>query len=245
MLDAVFQHIRSTRNIGDLSCCPLAYFDFGQAKAMDFGHELPPSRRAIFGGGQVFRQTVDAVIYHSSSAQTKVIWGVGIDRKAAGSVPFEITRAACKLVSSRNFDVPGCDYVPCVSAMSPLFDTPAPPRHEVVAFLHARKSEGLALPASIPSMTNHGPDMATAIAHLASGNIVLTNSYHGTYWAMLLGRKVLCLPFSDKFHGFEDPPEMARADNWQNALRRARHHPGLLEDARARNCNFHDKVMNL
>ncbi len=245
MFDTAFQHIRTTANVGDQSCCPMDYFDFGRTTALDFCHELPACRRAIFGGGQVFRQSVDAAIYHSAKAQAKVIWGVGIDRKAANSLPFEITRAVCALISSRNVDVPGCEYVPCVSAMSPLFDAPPPPRHEVVAFLHARKSHGLTLPPGIPAITNHHIDLAEAIAHLANGATVITNSYHGTYWAMLLGRRVLCLPFSGKFDGFADPPEMATTENWQMSLPRARQHLGLLDDARARNRDFYDKVMNL
>ena len=245
MLDAAFQHIRTTSNVGDRWCCPMDYFDFGHTEAMDFGQETPPCRRAIFGGGQVFRQSVDAVIYHSAHALAKVIWGVGISPGAAHTIPFEIARAACALISSRDVDVPGCLHVPCVSAMSPLFDTPASPRHDVVAFLHDRKSDGLCLPGSIPKMTNHGPTLAEAIGHLASGATVLTNSYRGTYWAMLLGRKVLCLPFSGKFDGFADPPEMSTPEDWQTALPRARSHPGALQDTRARNRDFFDKVMNL
>jgi len=245
MLDAVFQHIRTTANVGDQQCCPMEYFDFGHSHAMDFGEDIPPCHRAVFGGGQVFRQSVDAVIYHSAQARTRIIWGVGISVEAANTILFEIARAACALVSSRNVNVPGCEYVPCVSAMSPLFDTPPSPRHELVAFLHARKSNAVTIPAHIPVMTNHAPDMPKVIAHLASGETVLTNSYHGTYWAMLLGRKVLCMPFSGKFDGFADAPTMTTPDSWQAALPHARQHPELLDDARKRNRDFFGKVMNL
>ncbi|WP_322867869.1 hypothetical protein U5922_017625 [Aquicoccus sp. G2-2] len=124
MIDTAFQHFARTRNIGDQSCCPAAYFDFGTAQVQDFGADVPMCHRAIFGGGQSFEQCVDAVIYHSENARRRVLWGVGIDNRASKGLSFEIMRGACNLLSSRNWGVRGCEYVPCVSAMSPHFDAP-------------------------------------------------------------------------------------------------------------------------
>lgn len=245
MYDAAFQHFRTTPNVGDRACCPGDYFDFGESVTMDFGQDMPACRLAVFGGGQVWRQCVDALIYRSANAAMKVLWAVGLDTRAAGSLEFDIAKAQTRLIASRNWNVPGCEYVPCVSAMSPLFDAPPPPECELVLFTHARKSAGLARPEGIPGMTNHDVTMEQAIAHLARGETVITNSWHGTYWAMLLGRRVLCLPFGSKFHGFRDPPAMADPANWLPALPTARRHYGLLEEARAANRGFHAKVMNL
>ncbi|UYV37854.1 polysaccharide pyruvyl transferase family protein [Rhodobacteraceae bacterium D3-12] len=245
MFDAAFQHIRTTANVGDRACCPADYFDFGTSTIGDFGADLPACHRAILGGGQVAQQAINALIYNAAAARHTVIWAVGLDSKTAQSLPFEIARASASLISTRNAGVAGLSHVPCVSAMSPLFDAPPAPKHEVVAFLHHRKSTGITLPDSIPSLTNHGPTLQQAIAHIASGDTVVTNSYHGTYWAMLLGRRTLCLPFSNKFNGFADPPTMATPSNWQTALPKARRHPALLEQARTANRGFFDKVMNL
>ncbi|MEZ5714764.1 MAG: hypothetical protein R3D85_06090 [Paracoccaceae bacterium] len=245
MLDAAFQHFRTTANVGDRACCPGDYLEFGTTLKTDFGADLPACRLAVFGGGQVWNQSLDALIYHSEKARKKVLWAVGIDATTAGSLPFEIARAQAALISSRNWGVPGCDYVPCASALSPLFDAPPPPAHEVVLFTHARKSAGLLRPDGIPEMTNHGVTMAQAIAHIASGAVVVTNSYHGTYWAMCLGRRVLCLPFGQKFHGFRDTPAMADPADWTAALATARRHDGLLDEARRLNRAFHEKVLSL
>lgn len=245
MLETVLMNLRSTRNVGDLACSPAAYFDFGQAQTLDIQQEAPACKRVILGGGQIYRQVVDAVIYRTAQAQTRVVWGVGISARNAADLTFDILKASCGPISSRNWNVPGCVYVPCASAMSPLFDDVAEPRHEVVIFAHARKSEGMMQPPGIPCRTNHGGTLAETLDFLASGAIVVTNSYHGTYWAMCLGRKVLCLPFSDKFRQFRDNPVFSDPADWFADLNRAEARPDLLEDARARNRAFYDVVLDL
>ena len=144
---------------------------------------------------------------------------------------FDVLKASCALVSTRNSDVPGCEYVPCVSAMSPLFDTLPEPGHDVLLFAHARKSDGMQRPSGIPAMDDHAGTLEETLAFLASGATVVTNSYYGTYWAMCPGRRVLCLPFSDKFRKFERNP----VSDWLEMLPKAETREGVLEDALAHN----------
>lgn len=245
MLDAAFVHRRQTRNIGDLACSPGNYFDLGRQAMFDFADPLPDCRLAVLGGGQVFGDCVRSAIYQSHAAGSRVVWGVGISPKDAASIEFDILQGSCALISSRNWGIEGCDYVPCASAMSPLFDAPPPPEHEVVLFRHARKSQHLVRVAGIPERSNHGGTMAEAVAFLASGETIVTNSYHGTYWGLCLGRRVLCLPFNRKFGFFRDNPAMAAPEDWPDRLALAERRDGVLEEARALNRNFYDKVRNL
>lgn len=245
MLDAAFQHLRGTGNVGDDACCPAAYFDFGETVVQGYGQPMPPARLAIFGGGQTFRQAAQGVILDSPAARHRVVWGVGITARQARSFDFDLMRGSAALVGSRVKDTPGCDFVPCVSAMSPRLDTPSPARVPVVLFWHAGKSDALARPAHVPARSNQGVTLAQAIEFLAMGETVVTNSYHGTFWAMCLGRKVLCLPFSDKFDGFLDAPATAAPEDWPDNLHRARRHGETLGHARSANRGFHDRVMNL
>jgi len=87
--------------------------------------------------------------------------------------------------------------------------------------------------------------MADAIAFLASGATVVTNSYHGTYWAMCLGRRVLCAPFNQKFQFFRENPVMAAPDSWPEQVRNAERRIGVLEEAQFLNRQFFEKVRNL
>ena len=245
MYDAVFQHRRKVRNVGDLACSPGSYFDFGTQTMLDFSEIAPPCRLAILGGGQVFGDCTAALIYRTQAARRKVIWGVGISNRDVKSLAFDIAEPGCDLISTRNRGVGRCDFVPCPSAMSPLFDQIPGPVHEVVLFSHHAKSGPLSRVPGIPEMNNHDITMKTAIGFLASGATVVTNSYHGTYWAMCLGRRVLCVPFSDKFRHFQDNPVFAGPRDWVEHLDKAEARPGTLETARRLNQAFYEKVRNL
>ena len=245
MIDTVFQHRRSRDNVGDLACTPGHYFDLGTHDFIDFQEDVPACRRLVLGGGQVFRNVVQAAIYRGGPAQCRVVWGVGISPKDAASVEFDILRGSCALIGSRNWNVAGCDYVPCASAMSELFDAPPTPQHEAVLFWHLRKSDQLHRVPGMPEMCNHGVSMAEAVAFLASGATVVTNSYHGAFWGMCLGRKVLAIPFSNKFRQFRENPVFASADDWPALLARAEAREGVLENARAANLAFYEKVRAL
>lgn len=231
--------------MGDLACTPAHYFDFGSQAVMDFGQEAPACHRAVLGGGQVYDACVKAAIYHTTRATHRIVWGVGISPKNVADFSFDILEGSCALISSRNWNVPRCEYVPCPSAMSPLFDNPPPPDRAVVLFAHAGQSGALMRVPGMPEMTNHGVSMDEVIPFLASAETVVTNSFHGTFWALCLGRKVLCLPFSQKFRQFRENPVFATPEAWPDALGRAERREGVLEDARACNRAFYEKVMNL
>ncbi len=193
----------------------------------------------------MFGQCADAVIYDAGQADHKVIWSIGLTRKAMSGLKFDIAKANCTLFSTRNWDFDGLDYVPCVSAMAPEFDDIPDPQCEVVVFSHALKSKTLSVPSEIPHLTNHMGTLKDTLLHLAKGEIVVTNSYHGTYWAMLMGRRVLCLPFKDKFNHFRHPPAMSTLEDWQSDLRNTHQCDLNVEMARDLNRSFYEKVMNL
>ena len=245
MLDATFIHRRRSNNIGDLACSPGAYFDFGNQRVFDFQDDIPECKLAILGGGQVFQDCVESSIYRTTRAKNRVIWGVGISPKDVNSLEYDLVDASCALVSTRNWGVDGCEYVPCASAMTPLFDGPPEPIHDVVLFYHAHKSEFLTRVEGIPERSNHDGTLADAIAFLASGATVVTNSYHGTYWAMCLGRRILCVPFNRKFQFFRANPVMGEPDNWPESVKRAERRYGILEEALTSNRQFFEKVRNL
>lgn len=246
MLDAAFIHLKRTGNIGDQVCSPGSYFDFGAQDSFDFNDpEIPDCNLAIMGGGQVFQGCVESTIYKTAKARNKVIWGVGISPKDRASMDYDIVSGSCALVSTRNWGVDDCTFVPCASAMSPHFDAPPDPVHEVVVFAHAKKSGNLTRVKGIPTRTNYEGPMADIIAFLASGETVVTNSYHGTFWAMCLGRRVICAPFNNKFHYFQHNPVITAPDNWVTHLKHAERRPGVLEDARSRNLAFYEQVRNL
>lgn len=134
------------------------------------------------------------------------------------------------------------DLVPCSSCMSEVFSREYPVRHEAVVY-----GQGALEPIAIdglPTMLNTWEASLDEIAaFLGSGECVITNSYHGAYWALLLGRRVLVYePWCSKW--LLTPWELETCDrrNWQRRRRRARAHPGALADARRRNRSFAARV---
>ena len=91
-------------------------------------------------------------------------------------------------------------------------------------------------------MKNSGRDVAGAIRFLASAEIVLTNAYHGMYWATLLGKKAIVFPYSSKFHGFKYPVAMSAPGAWRSARGAAPAFPEALDECRQANLRFADKV---
>lgn len=103
----------------------------------------------------------------------------------------------CDLYFPRD-ELPGFDVVPCASCMHPAFDVEREPRHKVIRYSAARRidlNDG-----QTPHMTNENGTIEEALAFLASGEKVVTSSYHGAYWAGLLGRQVEVVSWGSKFH---------------------------------------------
>ena len=237
-------HFSNTKNVGDLACSPCDYFEIGPYSRLAFGTNLGQRHTAIFGGGQGFGQAVDALIYDSTNVKHKVFWALGISEKNASSVMFDIVAAQTNLISSRRRDIAGCDWVPCVTAMSDMFDREWTIKHDVVQFLHHAKSSDVPKMAGCPTLTNWDCSFEQAIEFIASGRTVVTNSYHGTYWAMCLGRQVLCLPFSDKFSGFLQAPKIADPTDWFDDIKSAYACSEVLDHARLQNRAFFKKCVN-
>lgn len=241
MADLSFVHIHHNDNVGDQACSPKHYFDFPEFETNGFGMDLSDKNTVVYGGGQIFNQMSKSFLLKASEVKHKVVWGVGISAKQARSIEFDLMAAQSPLISSRNVGIKGCEFVPCASAMSPLFDHDYTVEHPVVLFSHGEKSQGLVRPDGVPELSNLGPSMAEAIAFMGSGEVVVTNSFHGTYWAMCLGKRVLCVPFSDKFMNFVDNPITASPEDWPEAVNRAEQRLGVLEEARAKNQLFYEK----
>ena len=245
MASFAFQHLKATRNIGDRVATPARWFDFGPAPVQNLGETLPPCDIAIFGGGQIYSHVLDALIHRSAAARHCVAWGIGLHSINRQTLRYDIFEAGLSLIGCRDTGIPGTRYVPCASCMARAFDQPPTPEHEVVLYLHGHKSAALQKPAGIPTRTNLEGNFAEALRFIASGETVVSNSFHGTYWAMLMGRRTLCLPFSSKFHGFARMPALADPADWQSALRSAHSLPGYLNECRAANRAFHAEVMAL
>lgn len=235
-------------NIGDIMSGPGQHIWPAQTESLQVADPGRPTPNAVIGGGQIFSQLAALVeIITTRSPLAKVVaWGVGLP--PMGTRDRAVMRVAEKFAAfgTRNYDWRDqLTFVPCASCLSPLFDSPAPPRHDVVVYAHRKKTGPIGVPEGIPMMTNSSRQPQEAIDFIASGETVVTSSYHGVYWAQLLGRKVICLPYNNKFDTLQHTPTMAEAENWQVHLASASRISPMLEEYRALNREFARRVMEI
>ncbi len=230
---------RDTTNTGDLVCSPCDYFDYG-ARHHDIKKALPIADAYIFGGGAMFPKTI-----RTGVAGVKIGWGLGQSnpnlKTTKQQAPVDFA-----LFGSRDVGLKGAEWVPCASCMSPLFDEEYTIRHGAVAYFNlcppssvdraveGSKVEGLSI------KYNRG-SFEDAIRFIGSGNICVTNSYHGAYWATLLGRAAIIVsPYSSKFYCYEHQPVVVESGSWRAAKPVVFH--DALEECRDANIAFDMKV---
>lgn len=243
-----FAHYKDTINLGDRMCAPYHYFKYSNIKLFDLKESIPDCDAVIYGGGAIEPLLRTSGIHHSVNALAKIAWGIGTSRRGRtthGELVDDLDLIGVREFGrekgrSRTF------YVPCVSCMATEFDTMYEERHDVVFYTHGHKEEfPLEVPQGIPNISNREKTLEEALSFIASGRTVVTNSFHGTYWALLLGKKVVCVPFSSKFYGFMCPPVYCLDGKWQAAAKKAVAYDEYLEDSRIRNKDFDRRVRSL
>lgn len=236
-------------NVGDRMCGPGQYFWTDTCEELPLGvTPKHPLKAAIIGGGQIFEQLSPTLrtIREQSPNAAIVAWGVGLPPKGRRDGIVQQTVKDFAAFGTRNFEWrDDIDFVPCASCLSPLLDEVPSAQHPVVAYIHRKKEGPQNIPNEIPVMTNAMRSPREVINFIASGETVITSSYHGVYWAQLLGRKVLCLPYNNKFQTFQHAPMMSEPSSWYRDLALASHTEPLLEEYRALNLAFATRVMDI
>lgn len=240
----VFKHLRNTDNVGDRWCSPFDHLPFEDAVALDLDEPTPPCQAVIFGGGKIFGSLASKITTNDKLARHRIAWGVSTVQSSVFSLRYGRSRRQMTMIGSRDYGDARYDYAPCVTCMSPIFDQAHPSKHDLVFYLHKTKSSALDLkiPSGVPVLDNFCSSMEEAVNFIGSGDVVVSNSYHGVYWALLLGKKVLCLPFSKKFSQYRFAPGYSSADRWGQELGQAVARPDMLAVCREASRHFEAKV---
>lgn len=231
-------------NLGDRVSAPCLYFP-GMERRDVFG-PVENCGTLIVGGGGMFHGGIitEDVARWSKRANRVIGWGIGSNNESG---------AALARPGSELFHLLGCRdkdaalWVPCVSCLSPLFDSvDRTPRMETALYLHKDAMRAIPHPQAAPCLTNAADNFATVLQFLASAAQVVTNSYHGIYWATLLGKPVLayaeCGHPTSKFHGIKHAPRfLAPGEDWRG-IQDAPLYPQALAECRAANLAFAERV---
>jgi hypothetical protein len=240
---------RDRRNVGDWHCAPREYVPLGNNLAVDvFAYaehcvDMDLTGKVVIAGGGgllVFPEILKRLL---DSGAVVVGWGLGTNThgKAVDNQSELLRRFA--LVGSRDW-ASGQRWVPCPSCLHPAFVDPPAPVHPVVIYEHhERKGE---IPGDAPRSANDCSGILEAARFLGSGALVVTNSYHGAYWATLLGRRVtIYRPWSTKFYAMRHPPAIAEPPGWDRETSWARPYPEALSECRLANIGFARVVLSM
>ncbi len=268
-------HRVNTTNIGDLICAPALWFpelagarreeilgfkgseNTSVTAAKSWKKRLAEADLLIIGGGGLleidfFRSGLQMISEHRKPGSRAVIWGAGhnnwqVDDWRKLKQGLDLDPYGFDLVGVRDVDC-GYDWVPCASCMAPALDRQSEPVFDVVMYAHTDTINNAAhlatLPSGLPMLDNSAP-FEQVIPFLASGDLVLTDSFHGMYWATLLGRRVIAFPSSSKFYSVKHPVPLCDPSDWQRFTPLARRYPEALEECRASNRAFANKVFGL
>jgi hypothetical protein len=246
-MKGAFLHVyRNRSNIGDVVCCPKHYFpefvDFPVYDICDV--QFVTEDCLIIGGGGLMHPGFRRYLEEALRARVAVLWGVGSNVHGETELQYPVPPHAFTLAGLRDWNS-GFDYVPCPSCLDPVFDHVAEPKNEIVVYCH--HDVMLPLLTSVPRLDNSVCSLREAAQFIASGQIVLTNSFHGAYWAMLLNRRaILYRPFSSRFFGFKHKLPVCSSDSsFFNAVKVAESYPDYLTECRMLNRLFKAQVVRL
>lgn len=231
-------------NTGDSLSPPALYFnlqdsvqilDLCQVKFLN----LTAPQAIIVGGGGLlyFKKSMDYLC--NNKKRPLIGWGFGCNDHNSKNISFP---------PLKEFDLLGVrDYTnqfqwtPCASCMRPEFDHPQEQQRDIVIYEHQDRP----IPIKGFEKINNTTPFETVMKFLSSAEIVLTNTYHGAYWSILLAKKVVAFPFSNRFHGFKHTIPLCEPQDWERAILDSQAYPEALKECRQANQEFYGSVMSL
>jgi hypothetical protein len=180
-----------------------------------------------------------------------VLWGIGHNfgkkhiQKSKGKIFFPDWIYKCDLIGIRDY-VSGYEnlYLPCASCMHPAFDKTYVEKQEVGYFLHKFKTK-IINTTNKSIMYNDEIDFEKTIEFMGSHKTIITDSYHGAYWAQLLGKNVQVASWSVKFNYFKNPPLFLENINDTPLKTSNKINYNFLSECRQLNKQFYNKFLEL
>jgi len=136
-------------------------------------------------------------------ADRTALWGIGHNVHGAEKIEYPEYIKKFIAVGVRDWNQ-GIRWVPCASCMHEVFHKTYEVKDEIRAY---RREDPWPFPFDHYPMLQdaNGYPLESIVEFLGGAETVITNSYHGAYWSMLLGRKVtIHKPFASKFFGLTD-----------------------------------------
>jgi len=265
-LDVINLHRYDPTNIGDYYCGVHHYFDELKGKHLDiFDYKRDDTTREnwfekitknsliIGGGGLLNREGFDLQMklfeHLGEKGKKTVLWGLGHNAKEKSTYgkisKYNIDTSKFGLVGVRDYGMKE-EWVPCVSCLHPIFDEKHEVKNEIGMIFHKKTLNNKSVLKKFqqfPSTANNAV-FEDVVTFIGETDIILTDSYHAMYWAMMLGKKVMVFPNSSKFYNFKYQPVISTFANFENDLIKVKSYSGVLEECRESNMKFSEKAFD-
>lgn len=241
----------NTGNLAEQVCRPSEYFDLGDVAVLpDESREMPLDAPIIFGGSGLLYPEIAGILEATVKASRFpcIAWGIGVNTHYGDAVDWPNWLQQFALVGLRDWHSPYA-YVPCPSCMHPAFDAyrDEKPKHTLVIYDQFDYPVGMEIE-GVSRVNNYKPQsaMEDVVEFLASGETILTSSYHGAYWGFLLNRRVLIWkPWSTKFLCFKPRCFYVDETNFKLMMTVPQDNTGYLEECRSINTEFSRQVRRM
>jgi len=246
-------------NLGDTASSPFRYiFNNHSVKYLDYGDaiRLPEGEEPVVvgGSGLIHGQLwFDVLKRLASHKRKKILWGIGHnvhDHDSKASIRYPDWILQYDLIGLRDWlaieERPSQYYwVPDASCLHHAFAIERKAHHDIVVYEHLHHPLELNIP--LPRKFTNTTSVEEALDFISSGRLVLTNTYHGAYWATLLNRPCIILrPFSSKFYKLKWPQPIAYDINdWRRLTAEIRTYPNSLDEAIDATMSFALEVQKL
>jgi hypothetical protein len=242
-------------NAGDWHSPPFKYFDFHSSKYKDIANDFKQREGiVVVGGGGLGIKTFKRFLPSLRSSSSVLIgWGVGVDEfvdkdqiikdqgyDLIGGWFDSFDEVGIRVYSKELESKENYRWVPCSSCMSDLFSKYKSRKPESSVGVYSHKRVLLSGFRDSSRMTNSGDNLEEKLEFLSRHEYIVTNTYHGVYWATLLGRKVVCLPFKSGLFSFKHKPAYSTGAVTDQVLHKATSYPDSLEECRNQNIQFFD-----
>lgn len=260
-------------NFGDKTSTPIHYFDFPGFEKEATSLHLDNLKEynlsdyyVIVGGGGIlsmpdFRSSYEHLF--NSHPKFTAAWGAGYHgvprydydmNQVSKEAKFDSHETNFDLHSTRDICFLGqTNWVPCASSMFEGFDMEVTKKREIGAFLHAEMNPSLMTEFHKMDHLYNDPQVEwkdtlphfeKIIRFFKESELIVTNSFHGMYWAVMAKVPVIALAFSTKFHHFRWNVPYATPENWKNFIDDTVIYQTALTEARSRNVEFYRQFMN-
>lgn len=220
-------------NCGDMLCSPLLYYyDFFKQyrirrhdiRYIDYA-AIASEDVVILGGGGLlnYSEALNRNINHLLDTGAYVIaWALGFNAHTGCSDQphTEIDFSRFTLANTRDYEnSAGLPYLPDVTCKMEALRREYTIKREIGI---ARHKDHPILQFTYEEITN-SESVDKILQFIGESRVILSNSYHMIYWALLMGKKVICVdPFSTRFFGYQHKPAYYTAEeNLQECIQQA------------------------